>query len=60
MKNAQEQVVMFDKQIGVTHEICEDYEKDYIDKKVWLMWIDAETDYGINCGYITEKLKNLL
>jgi len=51
---------MFDKQIGVTHEICEDYENDYIDKKVWLMWIDAETDYGINCGYLTEKLKNLL
>jgi hypothetical protein len=51
---------MFDNQIGVTHGICEDYENDYIDKEVWLMWIAAEIYYGINCGYLTEKLKNLL
>ncbi len=37
---------MFDKQICVTQEICDDYENDYIDKKVWLVWIAAETDMG--------------
>jgi len=51
---------MFDKQIGAIHEICEYGGYEYLDKNVLIIQIDAEINQGINCGHLTEELKNLL
>jgi hypothetical protein len=59
-QTAREQIAMFDKQIGAIHEICEYGGYEYLDKNVLIIQIDAEINQGINCGHLTEELKNLL